>query len=177
MKHPREKYRWTQRERARLFMAWRDVPLAKLVREFGRSRGAIIVEARILGLEFGVPRGCVSIREACRRSGFHRRVLMEEFAAARVRLHPIENVEPVKHPRFYVSEEDLDRVLAIRLAKETINAAALARDLTESQLRRWLRDAGVIPAAVPRGESRRRYLMVRTVDIDNVVAARREKVA
>lgn len=174
VQNPRQGRRWTPEESARLTDLWGVVDSAEVCLSIGRSWDAILKQSEVLGLPSGLPSGMVTMLEAEKILG-HNRASLANIAqrnGVEVRPHPCPRTRGSRHGGVRWRCVNLD---ALRTAveredreTETVHAAALQRGIPDETLRRWLREAGLIPPC----DGDKAYRRVASADVDRVVAAR-----
>lgn len=168
---------WTHAEDQRLRFLWRESPIDQIAAVLGRKPASVAKRARMLGVERDresrrcpVPYGHVTIKDACALSGYHSRVVIAALRSAGVTIHAHISYRGRALRVRYIAEAALAPAIAAWMACETINSAAIRRDLYQCTLARWLREAGAIEAR-GRGPLQR----VPTETIDRVVRERTKR--
>lgn len=171
----RQGRRWTPEDSERLSDLWGMVDSTEVCLALGRSWDAILKQSEVLGLPSGLPSGMVTMLEAEKILG-HNRASLANIAhrnGVEIRPHPCPRTRGSRHGGVRWRCVNLD---ALRAAveredreTETVHAAALQRGIPDDTLRRWLREAGLIPPC----DGDKAYRRVASADVDRVVAARR----
>lgn len=101
---------WTPEEERRLTESWGSVPISRLCRAFGRSKNALFMKARSLGLG-GLRDGKYSLQEVSKLTGFGTDALLRLIETYRpVRLKHL-GTKKVGHRRFGFTDSDVKKII------------------------------------------------------------------
>lgn len=168
MRRPeRSKKEWAHEELQYLRWSWGQARASTIARRLKRSAAACYHKAAELGL--GSEWEGLSLAECAKRSGYDldtlRKVLA--FAGVRPRRSQISRKGRVKHWRWSVDPDGLERAVALWTSTAPVGVHAREYGVSGIALRQWLEDAGHKP---PRG-SRRRHWRVSSEVVAKVMAA------
>ncbi len=156
---------WSDRDTKLLRAHWGEVPLVELAAKLGRTPSAVYQHGLQIGLHAGCPDHHEYLFHAAERTGYHLATLWQILRWARVKVHALFSWDD--NPRTHtVDPFDVDEAVKRFLANEKPGAAARARGVTPSTLRRRLR---AVTALKP--PARRRHWRVPSEVIDAVLAS------
>jgi hypothetical protein len=171
--------RWSAEDDAYLTRAWLfGEGMRAICERLGRRRSAVHRRAWELGLDRGIPQGCLSIEAMARRECVTPRLLRRVLRAAGVQTNRVRGIRhaPPRFRRHYVEIDAAREALAAHYARlrgrETLRSAAMARGIHPETFRLWLLADGAIKTGRKSVPS-----YVSSADADRVVAARREGLA
>jgi hypothetical protein len=147
---------WTAADDRRLEMLWGLHATKRIANLLGRSHDAVYIRALERGLVAGERRGKESLKEAAKRTGYTRQVLLPILKAANVAHRVMSRCSPGKkgyalRPAYALDPSEVGEAIADHLAKEPVGSAARRRGVREGTLVRALKKIGITrPETLPR---------------------------
>jgi transposase-like protein len=162
----RLRVRWTEREDRLLTFAWGTASISEIAKRMGRTVPGVAARAVGLGLHGDPDKETLSA--AAERCGVSTGTMLSILSHQRVHMHrvPTAGMDGGRGRTRLYDREDVDEAFATWLRTETPVQAAARVGVEKKALRKWLREAGVLP---PPSQAKRR---VDKAEVDRVIAER-----